>query len=130
MAQADGYFEARAAGAVRAARVSGGAASEGIRMTEMIHPCSGEQPERRFCESGCICFWQTKGAFPPLPRQHLRSPGTTPTTITQLNLPAKHVRTGERAMGDPLICITEAPSLFSEVVISRYGAEPWIIWTW
>ncbi len=45
-----------------------------IRMTEVIYPCSSEQPERRFVESGFIYFWQPRAIFPHLPAPYLRLP--------------------------------------------------------
>ncbi|KUK70609.1 MAG: hypothetical protein XE11_1214 [Methanomicrobiales archaeon 53_19] len=38
-----------------------------IRMTEVIYPCSSEQPERRFERIGVYLLWQPLDNFPPSP---------------------------------------------------------------
>ncbi|RQD81944.1 MAG: hypothetical protein D5R99_00535 [Methanocalculus sp. MSAO_Arc1] len=73
----------------------GAGSGEGIRMTELIHPCSREQPERRFRRNrGDICFWQPP-KHPPLPHKA--------SAITRLNLLCEAFVDGAGAVGEILI---------------------------
>ncbi|MCQ1537995.1 hypothetical protein FTO68_03190 [Methanocalculus taiwanensis] len=54
-------------------------------MTEVIHPCSKEQPERRFFRIGVYLLWK-----PPKLSRHSR----VAYAGTRFNVSAKHMRTG------------------------------------
>ncbi|RQD80941.1 MAG: hypothetical protein D5R99_03630 [Methanocalculus sp. MSAO_Arc1] len=81
------------------AGIGGRGQAKGTGRTEVISPCSSEQPERRFQRNRGVSPLAAPGAFPPLPRQHLRQPGSTSL--------AKHLRTGQGRWGDYLIRIYE-----------------------
>ncbi len=70
-----------------------GAGRRGSRMTEMINPCSREQPERRFIRIGVYLLWQPR-SIPAPPVLYLRPP---------VQPPCEAPADGDGAVGERLI---------------------------